>query len=164
MRRPLHLISDYINTVAIPVTHCSHSEKPLALCFIGPVLPIQFSLQTCWMLMAGMVFCMAGSFDVLIYTDKDAEVPFNWGESGPHFITNSEEVRLRSFTTTIHKVDAMVAFKKTDWKLFQRTRTAFKAVSRNWMFQWTQTGYLCPGVRLLTTMKVGCYSEGGTWI
>ncbi|KAK7112899.1 mitotic spindle assembly checkpoint protein MAD2A-like [Littorina saxatilis] len=54
------------------------------------------------------------SFDVLIYTDKDAEVPFNWGESGPHFITNSEEVRLRSFTTTIHKVDAMVAFKKTD--------------------------------------------------
>jgi mitotic spindle assembly checkpoint protein MAD2 len=55
-----------------------------------------------------------GSFDILIYTDKDTEVPTNWGESGPHFIANSEEVRLRSFTTTIHKVDAMVAFKKTD--------------------------------------------------
>ncbi|XP_076460177.1 mitotic spindle assembly checkpoint protein MAD2A-like [Babylonia areolata] len=54
------------------------------------------------------------SFDVLIYTDKDTEVPTNWGESGPLFIANSEEVRLRSFTTTIHKVDAMVAFKKTD--------------------------------------------------
>ena len=58
--------------------------------------------------------CCAGSFDVLIYTDKDAEVPTSWGESGPHFVANSEEVRLRSFTTTIHKVDAMVAFKKTD--------------------------------------------------
>ena len=56
----------------------------------------------------------AGSFDVLIYTDKDAEVPTNWGESGPLYVDNSEEVRLRSFTTTIHKVDAMVAYKKTD--------------------------------------------------
>ncbi|PVD38950.1 hypothetical protein C0Q70_01575 [Pomacea canaliculata] len=54
------------------------------------------------------------AFDILVYTDKDAEVPSAWGESGPHFIINSEEVRLRSFSTTIHKVDAMVAFRKTD--------------------------------------------------
>ncbi|KAI5241517.1 Mitotic Spindle Assembly Checkpoint Protein Mad2A [Manis pentadactyla] len=44
------------------------------------------------------------SFDLLIYTDKDLVVPEKWEESGPQFITNSEEVRLRSFTTTIHKV------------------------------------------------------------
>uniref|UniRef100_F7I7J1 Mitotic spindle assembly checkpoint protein MAD2A n=1 Tax=Callithrix jacchus TaxID=9483 RepID=F7I7J1_CALJA len=43
------------------------------------------------------------SFDLLIYTDKDLVVPEKWEESGPQFITNSEEVRLRSFTTTIHK-------------------------------------------------------------
>ena len=58
--------------------------------------------------------CRAGSFDVLVYTEKDTEVPACWGESSPHFVVNSEEVRLRSFTTTIHKVDAMVTFKKTD--------------------------------------------------
>lgn len=53
------------------------------------------------------------SFDLLVYTDKDLEVPDSWGESGPQFVADSEEVRLRSFTTTIHKVDTMVAYKKT---------------------------------------------------
>jgi mitotic spindle assembly checkpoint protein MAD2 len=52
-----------------------------------------------------------GSFDLLIYTDKDLVVPEKWEESGPQFITNCEEVRLRSFTTTIHKVNSMVAYK-----------------------------------------------------
>jgi hypothetical protein len=52
-----------------------------------------------------------GFFDLLIYTDKDLVVPERWEESGPQFITNSEEVRLHSFTTTIHKVNSMVAYK-----------------------------------------------------
>lgn len=52
-----------------------------------------------------------GSFDLLIYTDKDLVVPEKWEESGPQFITNSEQVRLRSFTTTIHKVNSLVAYK-----------------------------------------------------
>ncbi|XP_072446078.1 mitotic spindle assembly checkpoint protein MAD2A isoform X2 [Chiloscyllium punctatum] len=56
----------------------------------------------------------ACSFDLLVYTDKDLEVPEKWEESGPQFINNSEEVRLRSFTTTIHKVNSMVAYKKID--------------------------------------------------
>lgn len=45
-------------------------------------------------------------------------VPEKWEESGPQFITNSEEVRLRSFTTTIHKVNSMVAYKTpvSDWR------------------------------------------------
>ncbi|XP_049743010.1 mitotic spindle assembly checkpoint protein MAD2A-like [Elephas maximus indicus] len=43
------------------------------------------------------------SFDLLIYTDEDLVVPEKWEESGPQFIISSEEVRLRSFTTTIHK-------------------------------------------------------------
>ncbi|NWU82659.1 MD2L1 protein, partial [Onychorhynchus coronatus] len=54
----------------------------------------------------------ACAFDLLIYTDKDLAVPEKWEESGPQFITNSEEVRLRSFTTTIHKVNTMVAYKR----------------------------------------------------
>jgi len=59
-----------------------------------------------------LVLLFAGSFDLLVYTDKDLEVPESWGESGPQFVADSEEVRLRSFTTTIHKVDTMVAYKK----------------------------------------------------
>ncbi|XP_028660903.1 mitotic spindle assembly checkpoint protein MAD2A [Erpetoichthys calabaricus] len=56
----------------------------------------------------------ACAFDLLIYTDKDLEVPEKWEESGPQMVNNSEEVRLRSFTTTIHKVNSMVAYKKID--------------------------------------------------
>ncbi|XP_010154206.1 PREDICTED: mitotic spindle assembly checkpoint protein MAD2A, partial [Eurypyga helias] len=52
------------------------------------------------------------AFDLLVYTDKDLVVPEKWEESGPQFIANSEEVRLRSFTTTIHKVNSMVSYKK----------------------------------------------------
>ena len=59
-------------------------------------------------------FVLPGAFDLLVYTDKDLEVPDKWGESGPALITHSEEVRLRSFTTTIHKVDGMVAYKNTN--------------------------------------------------
>ena len=51
------------------------------------------------------------AFDILIYTDKDQDVPEKWEESGPQFIANSQEVRLRSFSTIIHKVNAMVAYK-----------------------------------------------------
>lgn len=55
-----------------------------------------------------------GAFDLLVYTDKDMVVPEKWVESGPQIIEQSEEVRLRSFTTSIHKVNSMVAYRKTD--------------------------------------------------
>ena len=51
------------------------------------------------------------SFDLLVYADSAAKVPLAWEESDPRYIENSTEVRLRSFTTKIHKVDAMVAYK-----------------------------------------------------
>lgn len=56
----------------------------------------------------------ACAFDLLVYTDKDLEVPQEWEESGPQAISQSEEVRLRSFTTSIHKVSGMVAYKRND--------------------------------------------------
>ncbi|XP_073693711.1 mitotic spindle assembly checkpoint protein MAD2A [Garra rufa] len=56
----------------------------------------------------------ACAFDLLIYTDKDLEVPEQWEESGPQLIDQSEEVRLRSFTTSVHKVNSMVAYKRTN--------------------------------------------------
>merc|ERR1712106_548451 len=51
------------------------------------------------------------SFDILIYTHQDADVPSQWGDSDPCFIANSEEVKLRSFSTAVHKVEAAVTYK-----------------------------------------------------
>eukprot|EP01132_Coremiostelium_polycephalum_P002185 gene2185-2688_t len=53
----------------------------------------------------------ACTFDLLVYTSRDLAVPQKWEESDPQYITNSQQVRLRSFTTTIHKVDTMVAYR-----------------------------------------------------
>lgn len=54
------------------------------------------------------------TFDLLVYTDADTDVPRKWEESDPKYITDSTEVRLRSFTTKVHKVDAMVAYKSVE--------------------------------------------------
>merc|ERR1712107_831593 len=51
------------------------------------------------------------SFDILIYTHRDTTVPQEWGESDPCYIANSEEVKLRSFSTAVHKVEAAVCYK-----------------------------------------------------
>lgn len=52
------------------------------------------------------------SFDLLIYTDKMAEVPEAWDESDPKYIVgDQQEVKLRSFTTKIHTVESSVAYK-----------------------------------------------------
>ena len=40
-----------------------------------------------------------------------ADVPSSWEESDPKYITNSTEVRLRSFTTKVHKVETTVTYK-----------------------------------------------------
>ena len=58
------------------------------------------------------------SFDLLVYTKKDASVPKKWEDSDPCYIMNSQEVKLRSFTTSVHKVDSMVAYREAeDWEL-----------------------------------------------
>eukprot|EP00944_MAST-04C_sp_MAST-4C-sp1_P011825 g11825.t1 len=51
------------------------------------------------------------TFDMLIYTTNEAEIPTTWEETDPKFIANQQDVRLRSFTTKVHKVDAMVSYK-----------------------------------------------------
>ena len=54
------------------------------------------------------------SFDLLVYADPTASVPAKWEDSDPCIIMKSEEVRLRSFTTQIHSVDAMVHYRVDD--------------------------------------------------
>ena len=41
------------------------------------------------------------SFDLLVYTKKDAAVPKKWEDSDPCYIENSQSVKLRSFTTSV---------------------------------------------------------------
>jgi mitotic spindle assembly checkpoint protein MAD2 len=58
------------------------------------------------------------TFDLLVYTDKDIAVPEKWADSDPCYILNSAEVKLRSFTTSVHKIDSMVAYKEADeWEI-----------------------------------------------
>ncbi|XP_053627299.1 mitotic spindle assembly checkpoint protein MAD2A isoform X1 [Cherax quadricarinatus] len=51
------------------------------------------------------------AFDLLVYTYQSADVPEKWAESAPCFIANSQEVRLKSFSTSVHKVEACVSYK-----------------------------------------------------
>ncbi|XP_015907907.1 mitotic spindle assembly checkpoint protein MAD2A [Parasteatoda tepidariorum] len=53
----------------------------------------------------------ACSFDVLLYTSKDIEVPDEWADSTAHLIPDCEEVRLSNFSTSVHKVDTAVQYK-----------------------------------------------------
>ena len=55
------------------------------------------------------------SFDLLVYADKEktSEVPLEWEDSDARMIEegSANNVRLRSFTTKVHRVDAMVSYK-----------------------------------------------------
>jgi mitotic spindle assembly checkpoint protein MAD2 len=58
------------------------------------------------------------TFDLLVYTDQDMDVPEKWADSDPCYILNSSEVKLRSFTTSVHKVDSMVSYREAEeWEL-----------------------------------------------
>ncbi|KAF9156651.1 hypothetical protein DFQ26_009263 [Actinomortierella ambigua] len=54
------------------------------------------------------------TWTILCQTEKDVEVPATWSDSDPHFVHNSEQVRLRSFSTNVHRVDALVAYRLQD--------------------------------------------------
>jgi mitotic spindle assembly checkpoint protein MAD2 len=51
-----------------------------------------------------------GTFDLLVYTDSETEVPLEWEESDPKYIANATDVKLRSMTTKVHKVDTCVSY------------------------------------------------------
>ncbi|KAG0229660.1 hypothetical protein BGW42_001421 [Actinomortierella wolfii] len=54
------------------------------------------------------------TWTILCQTEKDVEVPATWSDSDPHIVHNSEQVRLRSFSTNVHRVDALVAYRLQD--------------------------------------------------
>lgn len=51
------------------------------------------------------------TFDLLVFANQETDVPKAWEETDPKYITHSEQVRLRSFTTKVHKVDALVSYR-----------------------------------------------------
>mmetsp|Transcript_9097 Transcript_9097/g.16796 ORF Transcript_9097/g.16796 Transcript_9097/m.16796 type:complete len:218 (-) Transcript_9097:1960-2613(-) len=56
----------------------------------------------------------ACTFDLLVHTDVESEIPQLWEESDARVITNATDVKLRSFTTKIHKVDTCVSYRNCE--------------------------------------------------
>ncbi|KAJ1915765.1 Mitotic spindle checkpoint component mad2 [Mycoemilia scoparia] len=54
------------------------------------------------------------TFNVLVYTENDVEVPTAWVDSDPHHVRNPEVVKLRTLNTDIHKVDTMVSYRRDE--------------------------------------------------
>lgn len=54
------------------------------------------------------------SFDILLYTNKDTDLPSQeWLDTTAHLIPGAEEVELKNFNTKVHNVKAGVAYKTT---------------------------------------------------
>ena len=52
------------------------------------------------------------SFDILLYTDKDVELPNSeWSDTNARLINNGEHVQLRGFTTNVHRVTPVVSYR-----------------------------------------------------
>ncbi|PNF38536.1 Mitotic spindle assembly checkpoint protein MAD2A [Cryptotermes secundus] len=51
------------------------------------------------------------TFDLQVYTVTDCEVPQEWDETQPCFIANAQEMPLRTFSTSLHRVETHVSYK-----------------------------------------------------
>ncbi|XP_069689926.1 mitotic spindle assembly checkpoint protein MAD2A [Periplaneta americana] len=51
------------------------------------------------------------TFDLLVYTIPDCEIPQEWDETQPCFMANSQELQLRTFSTSLHKMRTCVSYK-----------------------------------------------------
>lgn len=51
------------------------------------------------------------SFDILLYTDKNVELPNSeWSDTTAKLIDNGQHVQLRGFTTNVHRVEPIVSY------------------------------------------------------
>uniref|UniRef100_T1IKM4 Mitotic spindle assembly checkpoint protein MAD2A n=1 Tax=Strigamia maritima TaxID=126957 RepID=T1IKM4_STRMM len=53
----------------------------------------------------------ACSFDLHVYTNHSTLTGDDWSDAPTSFISNSEQVRLRSFSTSVHRVETSVSYK-----------------------------------------------------
>ena len=54
------------------------------------------------------------AFELLAYTDKETVTPDECEESDPKYVRDGTEMRLRSFSTEVHKIEAGVSYKTDD--------------------------------------------------
>ncbi|KAK6329762.1 Mitotic spindle checkpoint component mad2 [Orbilia brochopaga] len=54
------------------------------------------------------------TFNVLVYADGDAEVPMEWGDGEDEGIQDAEQVQLRSWSSSSHRVETMVSYRITE--------------------------------------------------
>lgn len=54
------------------------------------------------------------SFDLQIYTTNEVDLPKEWAEAEPANIRNAQSVKMRSFSTNIHKMETVVTFKNDE--------------------------------------------------
>lgn len=54
------------------------------------------------------------SFDIQIYAKDDIELPEEWAQAEPANIKNAQSVKMRSFSTNIHKMETIVTYKLED--------------------------------------------------
>lgn len=54
------------------------------------------------------------SFDIQIYTSNDVVLPDEWADAQPANIKNAQSVKMRSFSTNIHKMETVVTYKNDD--------------------------------------------------
>lgn len=53
------------------------------------------------------------SFDLLVYCDQEVATPAGWDETTGKLVIDSEDLRLKSFTTSIHSVVPTVSYRRT---------------------------------------------------
>ncbi|CAG9768397.1 unnamed protein product [Ceutorhynchus assimilis] len=54
------------------------------------------------------------SFDLQIYTKNGVDLPNEWSEAEPANIKNAQSVKMRSFSTNIHKMETAVTYRNDD--------------------------------------------------
>lgn len=54
------------------------------------------------------------SFDLQIYTKTDVDLPGQWSEAKAAHVKNAQTVKMRSFSTNLHKMDTVVTYKNED--------------------------------------------------
>ncbi|XP_050342950.1 mitotic spindle assembly checkpoint protein MAD2A [Nymphalis io] len=54
------------------------------------------------------------SFDVLVHAKTDCDIPEKWAEAEPVTIVNAQNVQLKTFSTSLHKMETVVSYKLVD--------------------------------------------------
>ncbi|CAG4966541.1 unnamed protein product [Parnassius apollo] len=54
------------------------------------------------------------SFDVLVHAKPHCDIPEKWAEAEPISIPNAQNVQLKTFSTSLHKMETVVSYKLAD--------------------------------------------------